>query len=196
MQTRHFHRRKLPHLYYNDGTYFVTSRIRGCIHPNEFNQLKQQYNQDNLNLNYKEVFEKFDSLLDKLSNNIYHLRNPEIMEICKSSLHFYDGKLYKIICYCIMPNHIHFVFDLLTKDRDVGEIIGSIKKFSGRRANKIIKQNGAFWQAENYDRLVRDDTELYFIIKYVLLNPVNAGLVENWKDWEGTYCDPEYIVID
>lgn len=95
-----------------------------------------------------------------------------------------------------MPNHIHVVFELLSKEKNVGEIVGSIKKYSARRANQILKQEGAFWQAESFDRLVRDEVELYFTIKYVLLNPVNAGLVENWEEWDGTYCHPAYVVID
>ena len=155
MQTRHFHRRNLPHLYYRDGIYFVTSCLYGSIHRIGLNQLKQQSNLKILEHNYKDILRKYDSLLDKSSNNVCHFRNPDIMEICKSSLHFFDGLKYKIICYCIMPNHIHFVFNLLTKEKHVGEIMGSIKKYSGRRANKILKRNGAFWQAENFDRLVR-----------------------------------------
>ena len=95
-----------------------------------------------------------------------------------------------------MPNHVHLVFELLSKERNVGEIVGSIKKYSSRRVNKILKRGGPFWQAESFDRLVRDEVELYFTIKYVLLNTVNAGLVENWKEWAGTYCHPNYLVID
>jgi hypothetical protein len=48
---------------------------------------------------------------------------------------------------------------------------------------------------KSYDRWVRDETELYFVIKYVLMNPVEAGLVVNWYDWENTFCLPEYVVI-
>jgi REP element-mobilizing transposase RayT len=95
-----------------------------------------------------------------------------------------------------MPNHIHLVFDLLSKERIVGDIMKSIKQFSARRINKIRKQDGAFWQAESYDRLIRDEVELYFIIKYVLMNPVNAGLTDNWRKWKGTYCNPEFEVIE
>ena len=95
-----------------------------------------------------------------------------------------------------MPNHIHLVFELLDKEKQIGEILGSIKKYSARRSNKILNQTGHFWQTESYDRLVRDDIELYFIIKYVLLNPVNAGLIEHWNEWKGTFCRPEYQVID
>jgi len=95
-----------------------------------------------------------------------------------------------------MPNHIHLVFKLLSTERSVGEIIGSVKKFIAREANKILGRKGTFWQSESFDRLIRGDVDLYFIIKYVLMNPVSAGIVENWKEWTGTYCRNEYQVID
>jgi REP element-mobilizing transposase RayT len=197
MLIKHFHRRNLPHLYYNEGIYFVTFRLNGSLHPSELKQLHLLQSKQNLHpAEQKRIFKKYDFLLDYPTNNIQFLKRAEIMKICKSSIHYYDGKEYKLICYCIMPNHIHLVFELLSKDRNVGEIVGSIKKYSARRANKILKQEGAFWQAESFDRLVRDEVELFFTIKYVLLNPVNAGLVVNWKEWDGTYCHPNYLVID
>ena len=195
MISRHFHKRNLPHLYYNEGLYFVTYRLYGSIHLDELAQLKQS----GLNKNsewQKELFEKYDSLLDNSANGNEVLLQPEILEICKSSLQFYDAKEYRLICYCIMPNHIHLVFDLLSMERIVGDIMKSIKQFSARRINKILKQEGAFWQAESYDRLIRDEVELYFIIKYVLMNPVNAGLTDSWRKWKGTYCNPEFEVIE
>jgi len=197
MTIKHFHRRNLPHLYYNEGIYFVSFRLYGSIHPEELKKLHHlQLNQNLHSAEQKKIFKKYDSLLDNPTNKILYLKQPEIMEICKSSIHDYDGKEYRLICYCIMPNHVHLVFELLSKERNVGEIVGSIKKYSARRANKILKGEGAFWQAESFDRLIRDEVELYFTIKYVLLNTVNAGLVENWKEWAGTYCHPNYLVID
>ncbi len=94
-----------------------------------------------------------------------------------------------------MPNHIHLVFELVNKTKLVGDILGSIKKYSAREANKILKRKGKFWQAESFDRLVRDEKELFNIIKYVLLNPVNAGLVEDYNDWPNTYCRKEYLAL-
>ena len=197
MLIKHFHRRNLPHIYYNEGIYFVTFRIYGSLHSEELKKLHLlRLNQNIHPAGQKKIFKKYDLLLDNPTNNILYLKQPEIMQLCKSSIHYYDGKEYKLICYCIMPNHVHLVFELLSKERNVGEIIGSIKKYSARRANKILRKDGTFWQAESFDRLVRDEVELYFTIKYVLLNPVNAGLVENWKKWDGTYCHPNYLVID
>jgi REP element-mobilizing transposase RayT len=50
------------------------------------------------------------------------------------------------------------------------------------------RRSGAFWQHENYDHFVRDEVELERTIKYVLYNPVKAGLVNDQKDWKWTYC--------
>jgi REP element-mobilizing transposase RayT len=83
----------------------------------------------------------------------------------------------------------------LTKIKLVGDIMASIKRYSAKSANEILNTKGKFWQAESFDRLVRDEKELYNIIKYVLLNPVNAGLVEDYKDWKYTYCKKEYLVL-
>lgn len=191
---RHFHKRNLPHLYYDEGIYFVTFRLYNSIHPGELLKL-QKFRSERTETDRPKIFKKYDELLDKPNNNIKYLIIPSIAEICKNSIMHYDGKEIEIICYCIMPNHIHLVFELLDKEKLVGDIIASIKKYSARLANKVLNKTGKFWQAESFDRLVRDEKELYNIIKYVLLNPVTAGLVEDYKDWQHTYCKKEYMVL-
>lgn len=194
MDTKHFHRRRLPHLYYNEGIYFVTYRLFGTIPQNRLVELQNEINSAD-DEEQKRVFKKYDKLLDYPYNNIFHLKNPDIAEVCKNSIMFFDKKDIDVICYCIMPNHIHLVFELLTKVKLVGDIMASIKRYSAKRANEILNTKGKFWQAESFDRLVRDEKELYNIIKYVLLNPVKAGLVEDYKDWQYTYCKREYLVL-
>ncbi|MFH0990737.1 MAG: transposase [bacterium] len=67
-------------------------------------------------------------------------------------------------------------------------IIGSLKKFTALRANKILGRSGAFWQDESYDHVVRDNDELEKTIWYVINNPVVACLVDCWEQWPWTYC--------
>jgi REP element-mobilizing transposase RayT len=194
VETKHFHRRRLPHLYYNEGIYFVTYRLFGSIPKNRLDELQKEIDSA-LNEEQKKVFKKYDKLLDKAENQVIHLRNPIIAEACKKSIMFFDEKDIDVICYCIMPNHVHLAIKLLTKAKLVGDIMASIKRYSAKSANEILKLKGKFWQAESFDRLVRDEKELYNIIKYVLLNPVNAGLVEDYKNWPHTYCKKEYLVL-
>ncbi len=194
MDTEHFHRRRLPHLYYNEGIYFVTYRLFGSIPQNKLDKLQNEINSAE-DEEQKRVFKKYDALLDKAENQVFHLKNPLIAEACKNSIMFFDKKDIDVICYCIMPNHVHLAFELLTKIKLVGDIMASIKRYSAKSANEILNTKGKFWQEESFDRLVRDEKELYNIIKYVLLNPVNAGLVEDYKDWKYTYCKKEYLVL-
>ncbi|HUR98602.1 MAG TPA: hypothetical protein VMZ26_11110 [Pyrinomonadaceae bacterium] len=60
----------------------------------------------------------------------------------------------------------------------------SIKGYTAREANKILNRKGSFWEAESYDHEVADDEEFNRIVRYVLNNPVKAGLVKDWRDWK------------
>ena len=64
----------------------------------------------------------------------------------------------------------------------------SIKGYTARQANLILERQGYFWQHESYDHIVRDPAELDRIRRYILNNPVKAGLVDEWRDWPWSYC--------
>ncbi len=54
----------------------------------------------------------------------------------------------------------------------------SLKLFTALEANRILSRTGRpFWQAESYDRLVRNDRELDPIGRYIEMNPVTAALI-------------------
>jgi REP element-mobilizing transposase RayT len=57
-----------------------------------------------------------------------------------------------------------------------------------RLAEERLGQAGAFWLHESYDHYVRDEKELSRIITYVLNNPVKAGLIKRWQEWQWSYC--------
>jgi len=60
----------------------------------------------------------------------------------------------------------------------------SLKGYTAREANRILGRKGAFWEAESYDHVIKKDSEYERVVKYVLNNPVKAGLVKNWRDWK------------
>jgi REP element-mobilizing transposase RayT len=191
---REFHRRNLPHLYYDEGIYFITYNLENSI----FLDTLHKHMEENKNIfeeQKQHLFIKYDSLLHTANTDLTYLSIPEVIEITKQTIHFPDGKDYKLICYTIMPNHVHLVFELLKNNKGVCKIMQSIKRVSARRSNQFLKKKGKFWQDESYDRLVRDEVELYFVIKYILMNPVEAGLASDWKQWGHTYCNKNYLVI-
>ena len=101
-------------------------------------------------------------------------------------------QVYDLEAFCIMPNHVHAVFTPLAKPDDtyhsLASIMHSLKLWTGRNANQLLGRQGGFWQHENYDHVVRNEAALMRIIRYVLNNPVKAGLVGLSELWPWSYC--------
>ena len=170
MNKVHFHRRNLPHFYRRNSTYFITYRLKDSIPISKINELRNrnEFNRDFKTKeekyhSYEKYFEEYDKLLDNNRKTRY-LSNPKVAEVVRKSLHYYDHGEYKLICYTIMPNHVHLVFHLLEntqigmsvlQDKDVtqafkaernseqekiSKIMQSIKGYSSREANKILNR--------------------------------------------------------
>jgi putative transposase len=107
-----------------------------------------------------------------------------------------------------MSNHVHLLIDLYVQIEDIPssieiteknykplyDIVKLIKGGSAFEINKVLKRKGKFWQVEYYDHYVRDKREFLNIIYYIANNPVKAGIVKNWKDYQFTYVKEEYKI--
>ncbi|WP_170110501.1 transposase [Flavilitoribacter nigricans] len=134
---------------------------------------------------------KFNQLLDNPATGPVYLKQKEIARIVQEGLQYWDGRRFRLICFCIMSNHVHLMLDSCEDQLFI--ILKSIKTFTARAANKVLDRTGqSFWQKESYDNLVRNPHELAVKARYILNNPVNAGLVNHWKDWDFTYLNPDF----
>ena len=115
------------------------------------------------------------------------------------AMHYRDGNVFDLHAFCIMPNHIHAVFKPVCRAEchcaprsedhpDLPKVMQSLKRPTARQANILPGREGAFWQDESYDHAIRDNEEYIRIIRYVLENPVKAGLASKWDEWQWTYC--------
>lgn len=115
------------------------------------------------------------------------LRQQEIAEIVKEAIHYRDGNEFDLYAYTIMPNHVHLVFKHLMDSRTskdtypVTEILRKLKRYTARECNKLLQRTGSFWQAESFDRVIRNTRELESTIAYTLNNPVKARLVKSGR---------------
>lgn len=102
-----------------------------------------------------------------------------------TSNHFISAEL---DYYVIMPNHIHGIIiinpDVKPPDRaalqrpTLSQIINQFKGSVKRWANKNDYANFR-WQSRFYDRIIRNERELYKIRKYILQNPLKWELEKN-----------------
>ena len=55
------------------------------------------------------------------------------------------------------------------------KITHSWKSYTANEANRLLGRNGAFWQPESYDHLIRGEEDLVHSVEYALSNPVPRG---------------------
>jgi REP element-mobilizing transposase RayT len=143
-------------------------------------------------LKSRRLFGKWDNELDKSTTDVKYLSDPRVADMVVESLHFRDGKVFDLIAFCVMPNHGHVVFTPFEKSKNryhsLSKIMHSFKRYTAHEANLISGRSGAFWQHESYDHFIRDNAELERVVKYVLYNPVKAGLVTEQTNWKWSYC--------
>ena len=110
------------------------------------------------------------------------LRRPEISAIVEDSLIHFDGERYRLLAWCIMPNHVHTVIEPMG-DHGLGIIVQAWISFSAKQANRALNRQGPFWHKDYFDRFIRDEGHLGRTIAYIENNPVKAGLAVDPAAW-------------
>ncbi len=90
--------------------------------------------------------------------------------------------------FCVMPDHVHLVLSP-SLDCDIVRFVGQFKNLAQRAAwrHGVV---GAFWQTGFWDHFVRRDEQAANAIRYVLDNPVRAGLVADASEYPFSGCLP------
>jgi REP element-mobilizing transposase RayT len=131
-----------------------------------------------------------ESWLEKAKVGPTWLHDSRIAKVVAEAMHYRDSKKYRLDAYSIMPNHVHVVFAPLmthSEPHALSAIMHSLKRNTAKRANRILERAGAFWEHESFDHYIRNQREFNRIVKYVLQNPVKAGLVKTWNEWPWNY---------
>jgi REP element-mobilizing transposase RayT len=92
------------------------------------------------------------------------------------------------LTWVIMPDHLHWLVQLpsdlgLRRDSYLGDAMKALKGRSARRINRATGRQGTLWQRAFHDHAVRDGEDIKPIARYVVANPVRAGLVERVEDY-------------
>jgi REP element-mobilizing transposase RayT len=125
--------------------------------------------------------EQVESYLDTGAGRCW-LRDDRVALLVANALNHFDGATYRLLAWCIMPNHVHAVVEPIGEEK-LADILRSWKTYTAREANRVLGHTGGFWQAEYYDHLIRDDDDLVHAVEYAWSNPDKAGY-SNWK-WRG-----------
>jgi REP element-mobilizing transposase RayT len=84
--------------------------------------------------------------------------------------------LAETLAYVLMPDHLHWLMSL-GEVRDLSTVVGVVKSLSAHRAGCRL------WQSGFHDHAVRREEDIVKLARYVVANPLRAGLVGTLRDY-------------
>ena len=121
-----------------------------------------------------------------------NLSRSERAVVKKAVLHWHQIK-WRVHVLTVMPDHAHVLASPLPSGSSewysLSGILHSVKRHSARQINLVRGRQGRLWQAETYDRIVRDEAEFDEKAQYILTNALKRGLVENPWAYDGLWCE-------
>jgi len=115
---------------------------------------------------------------------VTHLRQPLFRDInagrvvvyeMKRSAEFGDTDTFAFV---VMPDNFHWLFSL-TDDRVLSSVAGAVKSYSAKRLNEMHRRG----QRGFHDHAVRRDEDVARVARYIVVNPLPAGLVKRIGDY-------------
>lgn len=86
------------------------------------------------------------------------------------------------LAFVVMPDHVHWLFEL-GRLQTLAQLIKVFKALTAISINRHLRRSGQIWQPSFHDHAVRTDESLIEMARYVVMNPVRAGLVERIGDY-------------
>jgi REP element-mobilizing transposase RayT len=104
--------------------------------------------------------------------------------------------------YCLMGNHYHLVVETLAAN--LGQGMRDLGGVYTQAFNRRHGRAGHLFQGRYHAVLVQREAHLLELCRYVVLNPVRAGLVDRVEDWRwssygataGLVARPEHLCAD
>jgi putative transposase len=81
----------------------------------------------------------------------------------------------RVLAYCWMTNHVHAVVQVA--DRPLGRLVQLFASRYARRFQRRVPTTGHLFERRYRDRLITDLNYLLQVVRYIHLNPVEAGMV-------------------
>ncbi|WP_375740138.1 transposase [Pseudomonas boanensis] len=92
------------------------------------------------------------------------------------------------LAWVLMPDHLHWLVKL--ESGELGRYVQRLKSRTAIALNWLNNHTGAVWQRGYHDHAVRNEADVKSMARYIVANPLRAGLVKNIGDyslWDVTW---------
>jgi len=102
----------------------------------------------------------------------------EFIDVLRKSRNRYNCTVY---AYCLMDNHYHLLVE--TPDGNLSQFMRQLNGVYTQSFNFTHRRTGHIFEGRYKSILVQKDLYLLELARYIVLNPVRAGMVRSAKNW-------------
>jgi REP element-mobilizing transposase RayT len=148
--------------------------------------------------------------LDVFTRRVYQDIFTESIKFCQ------EKKGLNIYCFCLMPNHVHFIAD--SYDGSLSNILRSFKSHTAKALMSAISDNpqesrkelflhqfhyygkkskhneNQFWKHDSHPFYLYSNEMIDQKINYIHNNPVEAGFVNEAHEWRLSSANPNFEI--
>lgn len=117
-------------------------------------------------------FSKFKRLSTKERTNLLEKLNKK------------DDRLVRILCFCLMPNHFHFLLKQIKKE-GISKLVANLQNSYTRYFNLKNKRVGPLFRGAFRAVRIETDEQLIHVSRYIHLNPYSSLVIKALKELEG-----------
>ena len=86
------------------------------------------------------------------------------------------------LAWVLMPDHLHLLVQL-AEHAELAVLMNRLKAATARAVNRHLGRTGAVWQQSFHDHLLRKEEDLKTVARYIVMNPLRAGLVRRVSEY-------------
>ena len=86
------------------------------------------------------------------------------------------------LCYVVMPDHVHWMMQLCGH-MSLSQTVQMLKSIASKELHRCHGLSLSVWGAGFHDRALRREEDMLAVARYVVANPLRAGLVARLGDY-------------
>lgn len=136
-----------------------------------------------------------------LANQLYHVtavttdRQPHFTSFkaasacAKTFSNSAKAERAQLLAWVLMPDHVHWLIQL-GDNANLAACVNWLKGSSTRSVQTLLGIERVIWQRGYYDHALRKDESVEAVARYIVANPIRAGLVasvRNYAFWDAVW---------
>jgi putative transposase len=93
---------------------------------------------------------------------------------------------FAVHAYCFMPDHVHVLLEGTSGGSSLQPYVERWKQVTGHWFTRTRSRR--LWQSGYYDRVLREDEPMRVVARYIVGNPIRAGLADQVGQYPFAWC--------